>query len=277
MSTKTAGRWLERSDYLISGVLFSVSAILTLLLFYENAGKGVVYKVIFSTLAIAFDATKVVLWIRGTRERNAMFTFIALCLVMVSLLASSGSALMIVSQDDVRVASREGRLEDARASLEDAQKEVKAWQDRLAVVPADFTRQLEVVARQLKDSRQVLDQRQAEYDRLAGVEVIEADASATMFSLMGEATGVDQARLKLGFLLAVALLLEASALATSYHARPKATPAGDGNKRVLADTRGVAHMVVKGKALCGKPAPFGETSRQSTSCLVCMERSVKDA
>lgn len=72
---------LGKTDNILAGLLFGTSAALSLLLFYESAGGSLVYRVIFSVLAISFDSTKIILWLRGVRERNAVFILLALALV----------------------------------------------------------------------------------------------------------------------------------------------------------------------------------------------------
>lgn len=263
---------LKVSDLVVSTTLFGVSAVLTLLLFYENAGDALVYKVLFSLLAIAFDATKVIMWLRGVRERNVLFVVIAVALVGVSLVATSGSSLMIISKDDKSNALIDDASNDVRTSLLNAEAEVTAWQARLAEVPADFTTQLKLVSAQLDKAKADRDALRMELAKARDAQVVVSSSSASMFELMASKLDIDARDMKLYFLLVVAVLLEASALATSYKV---ARGDEDTTYEMMSDSLGMVHFLKNKKALCGKPAPFGAVSKDHRPCLLCMERRNK--
>jgi hypothetical protein len=93
-----------------------------------------------------------------------------------------------------------------------------------------------------------------------------------MFELMASKVGVDARDMKLYFLLVVAVLLEASALATSYKV---ARGHEDKMYEMASDSLGMVHFLKNKKALCGKPAPFGAVEKNHRPCLLCMERRNK--
>lgn len=260
-------------DLVQAAVLFSVSAALTFLLFFELAGTSVIYKVIFSVLALSFDGTKIVLWIRGTRERNPIFVTIAIALVGVSLICSSGSALMIVSKDDTKIEAQASTRDDLKESLASARDDVEAWKRRLGQVPPEYTSQVKVVAEELRKANERVASLESEI-KAANIETVQLSASAsTMFRLLSDRLGIKESSFKLLFLLAMSVLLESGALATSYRRQPKTVA----TKSLGLDASGVSHVIVKGRALCGKPAPFTATERAKVPCNLCMERSMKDA
>ena len=101
-SSSIRSSWISNS-MLLSLALFIVIATQNFLAFFELAGSRVIFKIIFSIVAVTLDLSKIVLLVTSVRQRNVVFLIIAICLGCISLMSGVGSSFMIVEGDSRRM------------------------------------------------------------------------------------------------------------------------------------------------------------------------------
>jgi hypothetical protein len=268
-------------EIVVSVALFAVIAVLNFLLFTETAGANVLYRTIYGALSIVLDGTEIVLWLRGVSQRNALFCAIAISIAAIGLVSSGGAALLIATSQDAQQATAIAQQGDADARVKEAQDAVTVWQRRVDAVPAEFTTQLREVTRSLAAAQERLDaardvrvaSREEEGTRTA---ILGPRARSPMFDLLAHALHSSASVVKLVFLLAVSVLLQVSALATTYHNVRKETEVKDAHQKLYVDPQGVTHISNNGGGvICGKPMRYLEAPRPGVAyrtCEVCLKK-----
>jgi hypothetical protein len=271
-------RLVDYADYIVAAALFAVIATLNFLLFTESAGSRPLFRVIYGTLSFVLDGTEAVLWIRGVRARNALFMGIALAIACVSLFSSTGAALLIATADDGRREAVATAAVDNNDTVKEAQDAVAAWQQRLALVPADYTTQLREISGRLAEATAALRfAREARQRALSQPTAVGASVAAApdvgMFSLIARRLATDESTVKLAFLLVVSVLLQTGALATTYHSNAKKEAVDVKNRThvmLYVDQQGVEHISNNGGVVvCGKPMRYMSVARPGAQYRVC--------
>ena len=104
---KEEGKWLQYIDILAAFTLTIISMIFNVKLFVSRAPNVLFDVLLMGALGAAFDLTKISLWVKGVRERSALYVTIALCFACISLLASVASTFNI-SSDAVQESETQG-------------------------------------------------------------------------------------------------------------------------------------------------------------------------
>jgi len=264
-------------DTILAVALFGIIATLNFLLFIESAGSNPLYRIIYGSLSFVLDGTEITLWLRGVRQRNAIFMSLALAIACLGLFASTGAALLIATADDAAVATAAAKGEAYEKSVIDASASVDAWRVRLAAVPPEFTSQLRIVATELDKANASLatakaEQRQAQLDATLSSRSSPALSRSPMFDLLSQRLHTSATNLKLLFLLIVSVLLQASALIVTYHrerggldnVKPKAKVA------TYVDSAAIRHISNNGGGvLCGKPMRLMVAPQAATRYVLC--------
>ena len=208
-------------ETIVHWLMFGVSGVFSVRLFMELSST-VADKVLYSLLAVGFEGTKIVLWEIGNRRQK----LIALFMVAMSLLASTGAALAVAERtqnagaDESRLSAFDSRLSGIDTALDQCRGSIENLQAQVGRLPPTYV----TSALRLQDQIERLYERQAglEDERLAAVEEASRyrseardTSSMVMFKLMAEAVGTSQERFVLYFMLAVAILLEVGALGTT--------------------------------------------------------------
>ena len=257
MSDERPKRPARVADTALAVALFGIIATLNFLLFVESAGNVLLYRVIYGALSFVLDGTEITLWLRGVRQRNAVFMALALAIATVSLFSSTGAALLIATSDDAAVEATVAEGASYAEAVASAAETVTAWTDRLRLVPEGYTTQLRFVATELAKAEDALkiakaEQRNAQATVATGDRVVVA---SPMFTLLSARLGMRPSSLKLLFLVIVSALLQASALIVTYHReRGDAEVKPKQKTETYVDNAGVRHVSNNGGGvLCGKP------------------------
>jgi hypothetical protein len=180
----------------------AVSCALSVRLFIE-LGDSVDSRILLGILATIFEAAKLLSW----RRRNSSWfaPILAAALVCLSLFASMGSALVIVegtaARDAVRVANQAGSDRDI-ASLEERRK---IMINRLSAMPATWATKAQETSAEIEGiDREIFAFRTSEKSDGSSIRT----SGAVMFTLLAEFFGVNERGLIIGFLFAVAVVLE---------------------------------------------------------------------
>lgn len=208
-------------ETLVHWLMFGVSGVFSVRLFLELA-SSTTDKYLYGLLAIGFEGTKIILWEIGRRGQR----FIALCMVVMSLLASAGAALTVAERtqnagaDPQRLAAMEDRISGYESALAQCDSAIENLTTQIAGLPPTYV----TAALRLQAQLESLYERQGalQADKLEAVDAIATyrgstrdTSSMVMFELMAGALRMPQEKFVLVFMLAVAVLLELGALGTT--------------------------------------------------------------
>jgi len=206
----------EKIGLIIGSCLAGLSALLTLNLFLALAHGNPLYQVIMGLLAVFLEAAKILLF-----RRRGLVKVIGVILVGISLLASFGSALLVVSEDQavtnqkaVIAAHQSFAYLNSKAEVESLDSQITMLIEKRKALPSDFI----TAGNQLTDQIAALRSRKdAVLKEMARQEAYStgenASSPTTMFGLFAKVFGLDENLIVLLILLALAGVLEASSLA----------------------------------------------------------------
>jgi hypothetical protein len=207
--------------------------------------------------------------------------FLAIAISMVGCFSSSGAALLIATADNGRRANVANATNDADSEVKEAQDAVATWQSRLALVPADYTTQLRTVSDKLAAAQTTLRDARAARQRAmsSAASVASLQSSSPMFNLIAQRLHSEESTVTLVFLVCVSLLLQTSALATTYHANKGVDMKGKQKPPAWwIDQQGVEHLDNGGGGVvCGKPMRYMSAplpKRDYVMCSVCAKKGV---
>lgn len=246
--------------------LFAVNAAFSLLLYLEIASGVWYYQAMYGTLAIVFDASMLLLWIRGLRSRNVVFIAIAVAFACISLVASSASALTIIERKVHLVEADTTQVDDLRDALRAADADIETNRNAIEKTPPDFTtrlRELNAVAAELRLRRDVAQQRLTEAQSASASS---RSTATSMFTLVARALRVEDEQVLLPFLLGTSLMLLVGSFALT--APPRVVRQAALTSAIYGNT---SHYLKDGKALCGAVRQ-AQTPGRVVGCVACMLR-----
>jgi len=228
------------------------------------------YQVLYGTLAIVFDVGMMLLWVRGMRSANVAFIAIAVAFAVITLFASSASALTIIERKVHVVQADTVAVADLRFALSQTDADIDANRRAIEKTPSDFStrlRELNALAGQLRQRR---DEQAARLREAAAASATERSTATSMFTLVAKALHVDDEGVMLPFLLGTSLMLIVGsfALTTPRRERPAST-------LVKATYGARTHFLdARGKTLCGAPA--APPNAAPSFCDLCVARALKE-
>lgn len=246
--------------------LFAVNAAFSLLLYLEIASGVWYYQAMYGTLAIVFDASMLLLWIRGLRSRNIIFIAIAVAFACISLVASSASALTIIERKVRIVEVDTTQVDDLRDALRQADADIETNRNAIEKTPPDFTtrlRELNVIANELRVRRDAAQSRLTEAQQTSASK---RSTATSMFTLVAKALRVSDEKVMLPFLLGTSLMLLVGSFALT--APPRVVKAATLTSAIFGNT---SHYLKEGKALCGAVRQ-PQTAGRVVGCVACMLR-----
>jgi len=266
-------------DVLLACGLFGIIATLNFLLFVESAGTSMLYQVIYGILAFVLDGTEIVMWIRGVRSRNIIFMILAICIAGIGLFSSTGAALIIATADEGSMSMSQEQITDAKATVAARKEDEDAWRMRIDKTPADFTTQLRFLATELEKAHKATEEAEAKRDLLIQQNKSTVSTQRSpMFASIATALGRTEKEIKLCFLFLVSVVLQISALTTTYHSNKKEEGRKQPQSSFAVDASNVLHLVQNKEALCKKPIRYLSKSQPQTAYTVCSlcEKAAKE-
>jgi hypothetical protein len=209
-------------EQLIHWLLFAVSAVFSIRLFFELASTPL-DKLLYASLAVGFEGTKIVLWEVGSKRQR----LIALAMVLMSLVASTGAALSVANRasqgglDEGTVASFTAQISAIDTQATQLNSSIAALTTQASQLPPVYVSAAERLQKQISllyDRSTELSLKRLELEKSYHdykVSAQEATSATTMFRLMSDALGIAETTFVLYFMLAVAVLLEVGALGTT--------------------------------------------------------------
>jgi len=240
-------------------------------------------KWLYGAMAFGFEGTKIVLWEIGTKRQK----LIALLMVAMSLVASTGAALSVAARskegglDAGKMEGFSAQLDSLDQSIAQCDVNIAAFTTQEAGLPATYVTAAERLQRQIE----------ALYERSSGLQEqrmglinermdysasVNSSASTTMFRLMSGLVGTSEERFVLYFMLCVAVLLEVGALGTTEREGSGGGGATGSNSSVLPCTCGSKRTVVE-RTADGSRWSVGCKSCNKSSGLALTEAEARDA
>ena len=206
----------EKLRLITAGVLWTISASLSIGLFLALAGEQILRKIIMILLALALESAKVLTFRLGKSYR-----IISLTLISLSVLASFGAGLLTIEENSqLRKGKAQVELEKSInfqakvKEIESLDQQISVITERLQKIPGDYT----TAFREATAHIQVLrDRRTAVGQELSLLEVSrEQEVKAiSMFALIARMLHVKVETVLLVVLLVLAIVLEITIMALS--------------------------------------------------------------
>lgn len=205
--------------------LFGVSGVFSVRLFLELASTSA-DKWLYGAMACFFEGTKIVLWEIGRGAQR----IIAIAMVMMSLVASTGAALAVADRarsngtDSRVIEASEARIKTLDSQITAIDESIAALTTQARGLPADYVTaasrlQTQIAALYDRQLALVVSRDVALAETLSYEASRESTAALSMFRLIAKAIDIDESEVVLVFMLAVALLLEIGALGTTEHGK----------------------------------------------------------
>jgi len=186
-----------------------ISMILTLSLFLNLAGPNVIRQIVMASLALGLEASKV-LTFRINRYRA-----ISIFLIAISIIASFGSALVVVEENKIASvnesqieAHQSNKYQTSLAEIYSIDQQISVLISRLSELPPDFISAGKTITNDIQSLRA---QRSEDTKFLSVAEAFAPtiiSKSTTMFFLLSIVTTVPEDIIVLILLMFMALLLE---------------------------------------------------------------------
>ena len=193
-------------DSAISWAAATVSAILTVRLLVELADTTI-SKAILAVLGIILELAKVRTW--QLRKRSFLFRSISWLIVLLSLMASLGSALAIVETTASTNDSVHDRETNMAKRIEDLEMERRVLVNKLADLPSLWVTR----AKEITQAIARIDvERQGLVSTSASTANTQRPPGTVMFTLLAGMLGVDRRILVVWFLMAIAMAVELTVL-----------------------------------------------------------------
>lgn len=194
--------------YIFGTALWLISTTLTCALFYKLSGENLFSKFILVSLALTFEATKVLTFRMGGKAKVISYT-----LISISIFASFGSALQTIEEDKARntllnISSIESSAEyiGYTSEIESIELEIITKINRLSTLPTDFTTAAEKLTNSIRELRtkkeSILTKRSA----------IKAEVKTGMFDLVAKFFKIQPETIQLVLLMVLAISIEAGAV-----------------------------------------------------------------
>jgi hypothetical protein len=206
---------LEINLRLYTGIFLAfISMILTVSLFLSLAGNNLIRQIIMVSLALGLEASKIL-----TFRMRKGYRAISICLIVVSVIASFGSALLVVDNNKANI-NRIVQAEDSNfyqyktsvAEIHSIDVQIDTLINRINNLPSDFITASKEITTEIDSLRA---ERQA---TLKGITLVQPDTSVSseapvsMFMLFTRITTINEDFIVLSLLMFMAVLLEVSIL-----------------------------------------------------------------
>lgn len=253
--------------------LFTISAVLSIRLFWELAGGDRVAAVLLATVALLFEGSKVALWFWGIKRRAVGAILLTLILVGLSLFASFASALAILQSASRGSEINRSQSERATAALDQAQKEIAALTAARDALPPDY---ITARARYEELLKPLRDRAEAATREIAATETALSPKETTseLFDAVARAfTSAANAhtlalKLRMLYMMIVASCLEVVAMTIAFYEVTDTGARSESTVWVLLGN--IAHLKRASKTACGKSLTNEEPlATEGAVCPVC--------
>lgn len=192
----------------VGGILWTVSALLSLHLFLSVSDKSLFQTLLLGATAIGLEATKILTW------RNPRTRVFAVVLILLSITASLGAALEVIDSSKVIIQTsniqQDPVYQTRKADLASLDSEISTLVTRLGVLPPDYTTAASKITATITERRA---SRMAIQDSLTGLsERYTTSQLNSMFILLGRFLHKTPESIMLIILLVMAGSLEAGGI-----------------------------------------------------------------
>jgi hypothetical protein len=207
---------LEVNFRLATGIFLAlISMILTVSLFLNLAGNDLQRQIIMVSMAIGMEAAKIL-----TFRMGKGFRAISICLISISILASFGSALLVIeSNRNTSMASFKAESQSSyqyKNPLIEAQSidnQINVLIERLKNLPGDYISAGKEISANIDSLRTERAQTLTRMNQLQADTIPAMINTTSMFNLFSKISGVQEDIIILILLMFVAIILEISILA----------------------------------------------------------------
>jgi len=201
---------------LATGIFLAfISMILTVGLFLSLAGDNFTRQIVMVSLAIGLEAAKIL-----TFRMGKSFKAISISLIAISVLASFGSALLVVESDKTTsmIAAQAGsqstyQYKSSLAEVESLDTQINVLVGRLNSLPSDFITAGKEISSSIATLRESRAKALKGLTQVPAASVASLEAPTTMFGLFSRLSRINEGLIILILLLFLAIMLEISILA----------------------------------------------------------------
>ncbi len=216
-------RKIDIVDAAVAALLYGVSTWGFVQFLAGMGGTEAAYVAANVARAIAFEASRAVLWVRGIAKRNVAFMGMAIFLTGIVLFGNVGNMLAGIEGTAAKGDSTNYAIEQAKKRVALLDESLAVERKRLAEIPPDYVTAADKIRAEISDLLQARDSaveeaERAERDGAAGAE---AEARASVFAAVGKAIKADEAgveKIRIGFLLLLILGTDVGSLLMSWAA-----------------------------------------------------------
>ena len=256
-------RKIDIVDATVAALLYGVSTWGFVQFLAGMGGTEAAYVAANVARAIAFEASRAVLWVRGIAKRNVAFMGMAVFLTGIVLFGNVGNMLAGIEGTAAKGDSTNYAIEQAKKRVTLLDESLAVERKRLAEIPPDYVTAADKIRAEISDLLQARDSAveeagRAERDGAAGAE---AEARASVFAAVGKAIKADEAgveKIRIGFLLLLILGTDVGSLLMSWAAMREEEDEVDEVQRESSEREEVEHRDDCGPEAGTAVEPLGE-------------------
>ena len=256
-------RKIDIVDAAVAALLYGVSTWGFVQFLAGMGGTEAAYVAANVARAIAFEASRAVLWVRGIVKRNVAFMGMAIFLTGIVLFGNVGNMLAGIEGTAAKGDSTNYAIEQAKKRVALLDESLAVERKRLAEIPPDYVTAADKIRAEISDLLQARDSaveeaERAERDGAAGAE---AEARASVFAAVGKAIKADEAgveKIRIGFLLLLILGTDVGSLLMSWAAMREEEDEVDEVHREGSEREEVKHRDDCGPEAGAEVEPAGE-------------------
>ena len=256
-------RKIDIVDAAVAALLYGVSTWGFVQFLAGMGGTEAAYVAANVARAIAFEASRAVLWVRGIVKRNVAFMGMAIFLTGIVLFGNVGNMLAGIEGTAAKGDSTNYAIEQAKKRVALLDESLAVERKRLAEIPPDYVTAADKIRAEISDLLQARDSaveeaERAERDGAAGAE---AEARASVFAAVGKAIKADEAgveKIRIGFLLLLILGTDVGSLLMSWAAMREEEDEVDEVHREGSEREEVKHRDDCGPEAGAEMEPVGE-------------------
>lgn len=216
-------RKIDVVDAVVAALLYGVSTWGFVQFLASMGGAEGAYVAANVARAIAFEASRAVLWVRGIVKRNLAFMGMAVFLTMIVLFGNVGNTLAGIEETVIKGGSTNYELEQAKGKVSQLDESLAIERKRLSEIPSDYVTAADKIR---KEITRLLEERDAAVEEAGRISAGSKDADAasarvSVFNALGKALKLDDAgveRIRLAFLLMLILGTDVGSLLMSWAA-----------------------------------------------------------